>query len=452
MRVQGRLRLRIVGVNDVYSLEQLPRLASLVRAASVEDPADALLVTVAGDFLAPSLLSSLDEGRGMTDCFRALGVTHVTLGNHEDDLPIEALALRLSQLAAKVLLTNVTDFRGDFVRSDVVRIRDREVGLVGGLSGERGLYRRPPFGGATIGPLEEALVGEAGRLRAGGCTAIVAITHQSLGEDRELADLGVVDLILGGHEHGGHLEVDRRAPLAKAPMNAHAAVVANLTFEGSAARPVVDVHLVPVADFPEDPAMRARVDGHLQAVRALEARTLLTLAEGEVLSSRRSRFAQSSFGTFVCSRLRDALGAEAALFNGGGLRGETEHRDRLTYADLRDELPFDNEIVVARLPGRVVREAVRFARTRRLGTGGYLQVDDAAVVDEAGELSGLAGRPLDPDRAYEVALPRELLLGLDDLTPLVELARAHPEVVPGKTTGMAVLVALIAALSGATAG
>ncbi|MBK7156858.1 MAG: hypothetical protein IPH72_34700 [Sandaracinaceae bacterium] len=79
-------RLRVVAVNDVYVLDELPRLASLVQAARTRDPADCLLVTVAGDFLAPSLLSSLDEGRGMVDCLNALGVTHVTLGNHEDDL------------------------------------------------------------------------------------------------------------------------------------------------------------------------------------------------------------------------------------------------------------------------------------------------------------------------------------------------------------------------------
>ena len=43
-------RLRIVCVNDVYSLESLPRLRNLVRHYAETAPADRFLVTLAGDF------------------------------------------------------------------------------------------------------------------------------------------------------------------------------------------------------------------------------------------------------------------------------------------------------------------------------------------------------------------------------------------------------------------
>ncbi|MBK7156832.1 MAG: metallophosphoesterase [Sandaracinaceae bacterium] len=138
-------RLRVVAVNDVHVLDELPRLASLVQAARTRDPADCLLVTVAGDFLAPSLLSSLDEGRGMVDCLNALGVTHVTLGNHEDDLEPEDLLARLEELNAEVLLTNAVDFRGRHVVSDIVDVGGAPVGLVGVVNGDPGLYRRLPL-------------------------------------------------------------------------------------------------------------------------------------------------------------------------------------------------------------------------------------------------------------------------------------------------------------------
>ena len=48
-----------------------------------------MLVTLAGDFVAPSMLSSLDKGAGMIDAL--IGVTHVCFGNHEDDIPIDEL-------------------------------------------------------------------------------------------------------------------------------------------------------------------------------------------------------------------------------------------------------------------------------------------------------------------------------------------------------------------------
>lgn len=438
------IRLRIVGVNDVYSLAALPRLATLVAAMRVEDAPDRVLVTVAGDFLAPSLLSSLDGGRGMADCFRALGVTHVTLGNHEDDLELGDLRARLEELGAVVLLTNVHGAELASVPSDVVTIAGARVGLVGVVNGDRTLFRRPPFGGADFEDTNGAATREAATLRATGCVAVVALTHQPLPRDRALADLGVVDLVLGGHEHEGTLETTHRAPLAKAPMNATAAIVADVTIEG--AHVSVSVRLVPTAGHAEDEAMRARVDRHLAQVHALEARTVAMLPEGVVLASDGARAGQTSFGTFVCSHLRDGLGAEAALFNGGGLRGSSAHRGRLTYADLREELPFDNEIVVARVPGAVVRDAIRFARTELRGTGGFLQVDDAADVDDTGELRALAGAPLELERIYRVAIVRELFFGLDHVEPLLAFARAHPSSIPPATTGNEVKVALLRTL------
>ncbi len=446
------LRLRVVGVNDVYSLEELPRLASLIQAARTIDAPDRLLVTVAGDFLAPSLLSSLDAGRGMVDCLNALGVTHVTLGNHEDDLETQDLFARLGELSAKVLLTNVVGFRGRHVISDVIHVGALRVGLVGVVNGDSALYHRPPFGGADVQATNESAAREAMRLRADGCVAVVALTHQRMTDDRALAELGVVDIVLGGHEHDGFLETDHRAPLAKAPMNATSAVVATLSLDASergAVKVTTEVRLEPVAGYPEDPAMRARVDAHLEAVRVLEARTLLILPEGEVLSSVGARHKQTSFGGFVCSRLRDTLGAEAGIFNGGGLRGGTARRGRLTYADFQEELPFDNEVVVASLPGAVLRDAIRYSRTTLGGTGGFLQVDDGAQMDEQEELVTLAGAPLDPDRLYRVALVRDLLLGTDRIEPLLAFAHAHPEAVPPVTTGIDLKVALLRTLTSA---
>lgn len=433
-------RVRVVGVNDVYGLTELPRLASLVAAQRADAGVDRVLVTVAGDFLAPSLLSSLDAGRGMVDCLNALGATHVTLGNHEDDIAPEQLVLRLSELRAVVLLTNARRFAGRHVPADMVDVHGARIGLVGVVSDDPTQYRGPPFGGAVIGPTNDSVVAEAARLRTEGCVAVIALTHQPLRVDRALADLGVVDLIHGGHEHDGHLELDRRTPIAKAPMNATSVIIADLVVAGG--RPTVSVRMEPVAAWPEDPAMRARVDRHLAQVRALEARTLFVLPEGVVLTSARARFEQTSVGTLVASRLRDALGAEVGIFNGGGLRGQNERRGRFTFADLEEEVPFENEVVVASLPGALLRDAVRYSRTVLRGTGGYLQIDDHAVADGP-ELERLAGAPLDPGRTYRVATVRDLLVGRDHIAPFVERARAFPETVPPATSGIDVKVALL---------
>ena len=133
-------RLRIVSVNDVYSLENLPRLKSLVDHYRRQSDSDALIVVLAGDFLAPSLLSSIDAGRGMVDCLNHAGVTHVVLGNHEDDLPAEELRRRLTELAPKCLGTNVRAGL-ELPRHDVIDVGGLKVGLVGVVMADPSVYR-----------------------------------------------------------------------------------------------------------------------------------------------------------------------------------------------------------------------------------------------------------------------------------------------------------------------
>ena len=62
-------KLRIVSINDVYELTNLPKLQSFLAQLNRVPNA----VILAGDFLSPSPLSSLDGGKGMVATLRAAG-------------------------------------------------------------------------------------------------------------------------------------------------------------------------------------------------------------------------------------------------------------------------------------------------------------------------------------------------------------------------------------------
>jgi 2',3'-cyclic-nucleotide 2'-phosphodiesterase (5'-nucleotidase family) len=439
-------RLRIVAVNDVYSLEHLPRLRTLVHHHATENPGDLFLVTLAGDFLAPSILSSLDAGRGMVDCLNHVPITHAILGNHEDDLEVDDLRARLRELSCTVLMTNVFGLDDIYPRSQVLNVGDVRVGLVGVVDGDPTLYRRAPFGGARVDPANASARAEADRLLAAGCHSVIAITHQRVGDDRALARTQPpFPVVIGGHEHDALVEQVDRTWVVKAPADAVQAVVIDITWTPEA---VVRVRLDNVEDYPDDPALRARVDAHMTRVRELETATLLLLPDGATLSSIGTRVRQTTMGTLICSRLRDALGAEGCIFNGGGIRGMREYTGRLTYGDVKTEVPFDNEIVLARLPGDVLADAIAASRANAPAeSGGFLQVDDGMVVDEHNRLTAIAGAPFDPSRVYRIALVRNLFDGMDRVQPLIRFAKEHPESVPMKTTGRDVKVVLIRAFS-----
>ena len=69
-------------------------------------------VTLNGDFLSPSSLSSIDNGRGHVAAVRAAGITHVSIGNHEADLQLTVIKDRLGELSQRgrvvVLNSNIS--------------------------------------------------------------------------------------------------------------------------------------------------------------------------------------------------------------------------------------------------------------------------------------------------------------------------------------------------------
>lgn len=449
--------LRLVCVNDVYLLDHLPRLRALVHHHATVAPADLLLVTLAGDFLAPSLLSSLDHGEAMVDCLNAVPVTHVTFGNHEDDVPFADLQRRAKEFRGTWLNTNLRDFPVELPPHQRLTLaapdaRTVTVALVGVVSSSSSLYRPGPFGGLPIAPANASAIAEAKKLMAAGAGCVLALTHQSLEDDRALAAQTEVHfpLLVGGHEHEAHIEAVGGTHIVKAGMDATHAVVVDLRWpdeappSGVADLPRVELRLEDVRAWPDDAGLRARVEHHLEKVRALRGATLLKLAPGEVLSSVGSRMQQTSFGAMVCSRVRDALGADVTLLNGGGIRANTEHRDTLTYGELEAELPFDNEVVVVTIAGATLRDVVAESRARApTPWAAFLQVDDGVTVDDAGRITAIGGDALDEARSYRVATVRLLLAGLDGLDTLRRFAREHPERVPPADAGRELKTVLV---------
>jgi 2',3'-cyclic-nucleotide 2'-phosphodiesterase (5'-nucleotidase family) len=452
----GVVRLRIVAFNDVYSLENLPRLATLIEEARTVDPADHLLVTLAGDFLAPSLLSSLDGGRGMVACLNALGITHVCFGNHENDLDLGELRARMTDLSAVWLNANLASFEASSQPTDVLTIKNRagaevRVGLLGVVLDEPTAYLGVPFGGAAMSPPNATVLRVArALLEESGCALVIPLTHQTVAADRLLAaeatSLGLeVPVILGGHEHAVFQEQIGRAWLLKAGSEAARAFVVDVALDTTKtdSLPSVSVHLRAVANYPETAAVRALVDHHLAPVRALGAAHLCEIPPGAALSSVGTRSRQTSLGTFLCDAFREALAADACVFNGGGIRAAKTYTGCFRYGDLAEELPFNNVVVVASVPGAILQEALTLSRQQAPEEAGrFLQVDSGVVVDEgqvpgtvASRIVSIAGEPFDPLRDYRVASVRELFFGMDNLEPFFRMSRAMPSRVPPNEAG-----------------
>lgn len=437
--------LRVIAINDVYELDNMPRLKTAIKQLRTANT----VVLLAGDFLAPSLLSSLDAGRGMVDVMNNVGIEYVCFGNHEQDVAHRDMLKRIAESKFKWINTNAPTMPLDGVdcpaHCAVLAEGDgqkRKVEILGLNTGDPGLYTANAWGGAGAACIEhivpcakkwrEMLLGE-------GADLVLPMTHQVMPLDREMAQECGADfpIIIGGHDHAPYLETVNGCVITKQGADAALVGVVDLTWasaETPGGAPEVKVKQIPVTEFEPDAECVALVESHKKVLKALDVAKLVILPACVHLSSTGIRLKQTTMGTVLCSAIREALMVDCAVINAGNIRGSTDYGNKpdITYADLKSEIPFESKVTVVPLPGKVVSEIVAFTRSFAAQSppvekGMYAQLDDG-MDWSAGEQKVLTigGQPLEEDKIYQVAvLYLVAMKGIDHVTPLANYCKEH---------------------------
>jgi 2',3'-cyclic-nucleotide 2'-phosphodiesterase (5'-nucleotidase family) len=440
--------LRIFTVNDVYELDKLPHMKACIEQYRTDNQ----VVLLAGDFLGPSLLSSLDHGRSMIDMLNRVGVQYVCFGNHEQDVPHGEMLERIKESEFEWIATNMerlemAEGMSPLPTHKVLTVKGggqtRRIGLLGLNTNDPGLYLPRSWGGqgpGVIDPIiDKAVEFRKKLLEEEGCDVVVPMTHQVMPLDREMAEqkLGF-PLIIGGHDHQLYHEEVAGATVIKMGADADTVGIIDLTWPEvgtPSGAPIITVQKHAAEEFTPDPDLVSRVKIHKHVLEELDKASLFVVPDKQKLTSRRIRLQQVSMGTVIVSALRNAFGAECAMINAGNIRGNTEYPDDLknfTYSNLKTEMPFDSVVADMPLPGRVINETVRFTRQFALQDppvekGSYMQLDDKMIWDpRSNTILEIAGEPFDPDRIYEcIVLWQVAMEGIDKVTPLYEYCKEH---------------------------
>jgi len=500
--VKDLITVRLISINDVYDLTKLPRFATLIRSlgpkpknpntkndeSTNENPNEnkdydstirPSAITLNGDFLYPSALSSIDNGRGHAAALRASGITHVCLGNHEADLPLEVVKERFNDLSRRGQITVLnSNVRGlgrhtremDIVTSNCGRVR---VGLVGLLSDECGMFRDGTFRGLTIENVKEKyeMMREKYVDMMGSVDCLVPLTHQSLSADVDLAEWmeelqsprGTAEgkqqqparggVILGGHEHVKIHSVESKVQIVKTGQNCDRAAIVDLQFHPyTRSLENIHVHFEELDDelrHPPCPIVNSVVNKHLSALDELQDFTVFDKATmlseyfvdpvtGEDLpfSSERTRYEQTTVGAFLCTAIQSELGTDHCIINGAPIKGDATYPNgTVSYDELRKELPFPLKMTVVEMTRKQLRDAIDYSRTNvekgkssavlegdgRIERRGYLQVDFGYWRSSASPLRSDAESDFDDDQILSVAVPRNLLKGFCKIQPLMDL-------------------------------
>jgi 2',3'-cyclic-nucleotide 2'-phosphodiesterase (5'-nucleotidase family) len=363
----------------------------------------------------------------MIAALNAAGVDLATLGNHEFDFGIDLLIQRMAEARWQWVVSNVIDVRtgkpiGGAAPYVVRTFGNLKVGFLGLCLTSGGLTRDRLERIRVLDPLDTA-ASYLPALEREQVNAIVALTHLTFEEDRALAErFPQIDVIVGGHEHFPIAATAGRTLISKAGSDAKFVARIDVARRDGGS---VDrfYELVPITsalgDEPETArvvaAYESRLGGELD--KAVGSSTVPLNGVASTL-----RASETNLGNLVADVLRAETGADIALVNSGGIRGDRIHPPGpLTRRSLIEIHPFGNVICVIQVTGSTVLQALNHGVALLPAAGGQFpqvsglsfRVDTAAPRGSRVQDVRVGSLPLDPKRIYTLAIPDFLLLGGD---------------------------------------
>lgn len=437
--------LRFVTVNDVYKLDNYPRVASAVKEFKnfgTED--DAVVVScLPGDFLSPCTLTNLDGGVAMLRALNEVPIDYVMFGNHEFDLKTPQLQTRIKEYQGKWINSNVTcpqfvDRDGKpLPEFDIIDVGGRKVALGAFLLDDMNQFA--PRNDLKISPPTDSILKTWEAIKSSGSTvdAFLPMLHLNIKEDRALADFiakhedmaKVTPILLAAHDHEVYIEQAGKSLIFKTGCDAENIGIVDLYWnaEGKLKR---QVHMLEAEDFPAEPSVQSFVDQELAMMAAVMEVPILQLPDlGAKMSTDRVRFEPEVLVSFFLSIVKRSMpNVELVFLQGGNVRGMTpEYKPGpFSFGDLMNEFAFDTNMATVQLPGGVLEASIRSSRTSTDGAKPFfLHTDMEAVFGKGGYLEQINGQPFDPNRMYTVGTYQFLLNGMGNIEPMTTYCKQN---------------------------
>ncbi len=343
-------RVVIVSTNDIHSsIDNFPRLATLVDGLRIENGGDVLLVD-AGDRWTgnPFVDLATPPLAPIVELMNELGYDVATLGNHEFDWGQTLLHNRTGEMNFPVVCANL-ESRGSelgyippYAIIETGGVRFAFLGLVTNFTQEkRPEGKAEHFEGLTFPDVFET-AGKYAWLRDS-CDVFVGLTHIGYGPDTLLAHRTPgLDLIVGGHSHtlidkplhvGGTLVTQTGGKLRYAGVTTVTKKRDKITIENR----LVALDTIPPMPYFEGMVKRYNDNPEL----------LAPIGETE------AAFDKWGVRNLVTDAIRSRTKADVALYHAGGIRIDTL-AGGVNTADLYRIEPFMSEIYTLHMtPGQI---------------------------------------------------------------------------------------------------
>ncbi len=322
-------------VNDIYKMAGeagrggFARVAAIAKAERARENGAPVLFAHGGDCYSPSLMSGFDQGAHIVELQNMLGLDVFVPGNHEFDFGKEIYFKRIAEQKYPTFAANIRDAFGNPLPghedSRLFDLGGIKVGVIGLALETTPLLSQS--GDLKFSSALEALKREAGELRQRGAEFLIAVTHTDRAGDNEIVRSRLVDVVLSGHDHDLYVAYDGRTVIVESSEEGNYVtaidIAVTLTGEGRERR-VTWTPTFRVNDsraFEPDPEVQAVV-ARFEAELTRELDVVIgTLTEELDSRTAALRSSETSMGNLIADAIKLSTGADLAITNGGGIRG-----------------------------------------------------------------------------------------------------------------------------------
>jgi 2',3'-cyclic-nucleotide 2'-phosphodiesterase (5'-nucleotidase family) len=413
------------------------RLAAVVKAERARG--GHVVFAHGGDTLSPSLMSGVDQGAHIMALTNMIKPDIFVPGNHEFDFGKAAFLTRMAEAKFPIFAANM---KGPDARP-LAGLKDRDIiafdGVRIGLTGAAhdGTPRMSNPGDLKFLPTVATMKAQCDALRQDGADLVVVVMHADRRQGQDLVGTHAADIVLTGHNHDLFIDFDGRTAMVESSYDAHyvTAIDVHIEVKQQGNRREIawwpQFRVVDTSTVTPDPEVAAAVAGYQRELDRQMNVPLTTTAVALDTRNAMMRGGEAAFGNLIADAMRERTRADAAIMNGGGIRGGKvyEPGDAITRRDIQTELPFGNHLVVLDVKGAALREAIENGLSRLPALAGrFPQVSGMTVQYDPQRPSGsrvlsiaVGGAPLDANRTYRIGVNDFMARGGDDYRSLAAI-------------------------------
>lgn len=421
-----------------------------------------LLVDV-GDFYQGHPVGTVSRGKAVIEYMNRVGYDLTVIGNHEYDHGEESLLQAYALADFPVLSCNVlreeTGQIVEYAKPYIILERaGLRLGIVGLTTTDTELMSFPDhIKGLEFRSEKEALLEWVPKVREQGVDLVIVVGHLGLpynpepayqrryesdreqkervwGYDaQELAhEVPGIDVLVGGHMHKGFREpwFDPMTHTMVVQGYAYGSNIGHIILEVDPETRTLAGYRYPAKDgilvtlFEDEFHPDEEVGPFIEAETAEAEKGMDEVIGTAAVHLVRSGGAQSRIGNLICEAMLERSGANFSFLNLGGVRGEIA-KGPITYRDVFNVMPFDNQLVLARVSGaflkRIIEKRVENDRHGLIVAGVKVVFSkERPNFDRVTSLT-IGGEPWDPEKEYTIATTDFLLQGNAGLTLLTTI-------------------------------